>query len=401
MRNLPLIFIGSFILEYIITGILGFFVVKKVVSNYNKRLCRIICIFYWVYSFLISFTLFFLYFYPFKTTESTNYSLYLLFNIVLIADFLIKNMLAFIQILYFIFLLFKIRIDWLLYAGLIISLGISVSTAFSGIVGKTQLCLNKFEVEFTKLPESFNGLILLQISDIHIGSFMQNKSLLTKVVKKMNDLNPDIILLTGDLVNNFKNETYGWQPIFSELHATLGKYAILGNHDYGDYFNWKNKNDKVENFNSVLYAYRDFGFRLLRNESIKITNSKDSIYLVGVENWGQKPFPQYADLDLALKNVPSVSFKILMTHDPSYWESKICGKQDIDLTLSGHTHGLQWGLKPGGIEFSLMYFLRKKWAGLYSDNEQYLYVNRGLGTIGINFRLDMPAEITQITLKKK
>jgi len=139
----------------------------------------------------------------------------------------------------------------------------------------------------------------------------------------------------------------------------------------------------------------------LRNESVKISNSKDSIYLIGVENWGHKPFPQYANLVLALENVPQGSFKILMTHDPSHWESKICGKQDIVLTLSGHTHGLQWGFKPGGIEFSLMYFLRKKWAGLYSNNEQYLYVNRGLGTIGVNFRLDMPAEITQITLRKK
>jgi uncharacterized protein len=401
MRNFPLIFIGLFILEYIISGTLGFFVIKKVVSNYGKKLCHIVCFLYLVYSILIPLIFTFLYFYPFKTTESTNYSLYFLFNVILVADLLIKNMLAFILILYFFFLLIRIRIDWLLYAGLIISLGFAGTIAFGGIVGRTQLGLNKIEVGFANLPESFNGLTIVQISDIHIGGFKQKKSLLEKVIKKINGLNPNIILLTGDLVNNFRNETFGWQPIFSKLNANVGKYAILGNHDYGDYYNWKSQNDKVENFSSVINAYHEFGFLLLRNESVKISNSKDSIYLIGVENWGHKPFPQYANLVLALENVPQGSFKILMTHDPSHWESKICGKQDIVLTLSGHTHGLQWGFKPGGIEFSLMYFLRKKWAGLYSNNEQYLYVNRGLGTIGVNFRLDMPAEITQITLRKK
>jgi uncharacterized protein len=401
MKSFPFLFIALFIIVYISATIISYIVLDKIFRGIGKKYKIPARIVYCGYSALILTTFIFLYFYPYNARESTNYPFYFLFNVFLVVDIYVKIIITLFSIPYFILRLFKKNITSLLYAGLIISIGIIGSALIGATFGKNQIRINRVEFEFSTLPYSFDGFIIVQISDIHIGSFNKNQKVLKRIINKIRPLDPNLLLFTGDLVNNFKNETIGWQPLFSGLQAEFGKYAILGNHDYGDYFNWKSKTIKEENFNSIITDYKDLGFQLLRNESAIISNIKDTIYLVGVENWGHPPFPQHADLNSALEDVPENSFKILMTHDPAHWESKINGIEDIPLTLSGHTHGLQWGIKPAGIEFSLMYLMRKSWAGLYGREGQYLYVNRGLGTIGINFRLDMPAEITLITLRKK
>ncbi|MBN1821151.1 MAG: metallophosphoesterase, partial [Prolixibacteraceae bacterium] len=301
---------------------------------------------------------------------------------------------------YFILKLFGKTIKPFIYGGLIISTGIYISVIYGASLGKNKLQVKTIEIEVPDLPDSFEGFKIVQVSDIHLGSFF-TKNLMNKTVIQINKIKPDILLFTGDLVNNFSNETNEWEKIFNSVSAKYGKYSVLGNHDYGDYFNWKSEDEKNENFKAIVFAYNELGFKLLRNESIPLILNTDTCYLVGVENWGHPPFPQYADLNKALLNVHEKSFTILMTHDPAHWEIIREKYKTIDLSLSGHTHGLQWGIKPAGIEFSLIKAGSQFWGGLYNSGKQYLYVNRGLGTIGMNLRLDMPAEITIITLKKK
>ena len=167
-----------------------------------------------------------------------------------------------------------------------------------------------------------------------------------------------------------------------------------------NYTKWESKEKKQKNFNEILSYNKQLGFNLLRNEHIVIKKQKDSIFLIGTENWGHPPFPRYADLDAAMLDIPREAFTILMTHDPAHWETKVKDKKDIDLTLSGHSHGLQWGIKPAGITFSLAYLTVCHWGGLYYNEKRILYVNTGLGTVGVPWRIDMPAEITIFILKR-
>ncbi|GAB1452371.1 hypothetical protein MASR2M47_24270 [Draconibacterium sp.] len=221
-----------------------------------------------------------------------------------------------------------------------------------------------------------------------------------KVQSETNKIDPDIILFTGDLVNNFSNELIGWDSIFKGITQNRDCFSILGNHDYGNYTTWKSEAEKIENFNQIVSGNKTFGFRLLNNEHVKLKTKTDSIYIVGVENWGHPPFPQYANIEKAVAGIPKDAFKILMTHDPAHWDEVIKYRGDFGFTISGHTHGMQWGIMRAGITFSLIYFTRQKWGGLYKFNDSYLYVNTGLGTVGIPWRINMPAEITVFTLKR-
>jgi len=207
-------------------------------------------------------------------------------------------------------------------------------------------------------------------------------------------------MFTGDLVNNFGKEILEFEPYLKALSAKYGKYAIVGNHDYGDYSNWHDSISKLKNRVLIQTKLTKSGFNILLNKWTKVSIKDTSIYIIGVENWGHPPFPQYARLDLATDSLPKNSFKILLSHDPAYWESKVVTETDIPLTLSGHTHGGQFGIKIAGIEFSPLYLYQKKWGGLYKYENQYLYVNRGLGSIGFWGRIDMRPEITVLTLHR-
>ncbi len=260
--------------------------------------------------------------------------------------------------------------------------------------------VHRSKIKFDELPKSFSGLSIVHISDLHLGSFNFRYHILDRAIKLINDLEPDFIFFTGDLVNNCAWELKGWDTILKQLLAKKGKYAVLGNHDYGDYREWESLDLKQANFESIKHFYKKIDFKLLLNEADTIIINEKELAIVGVENWGNPPFKQYGDLQKSLKSVINIPFKILLSHDPSHWDQEITQNTNINLTLSGHTHGMQVGINLKNKKWSPIKYKYKHWAGLYKHNKQYLYVNRGLGWLGFPGRLGMRPEITHIELKK-
>ena len=211
---------------------------------------------------------------------------------------------------------------------------------------------------------------------------------------------PDLILFTGDLVNDRHTEMEDYIDVFSQLKAPMGVYSTLGNHDYGDYVKWDSKAEKIENLEQLKHVHAKLGWRLLMNEHVILEKGEDKIALLGIENWSAKGnFPKYGKMDLAHPGTETFPFKILMSHDPSHWEAEVQSKYpDIDLMLSGHTHGMQFGVELPGIKWSPVQYMYKQWAGLYEEGKQKLYVNRGFGFIGYPGRVGILPEITVIEL---
>jgi predicted MPP superfamily phosphohydrolase len=270
-----------------------------------------------------------------------------------------------------------------------------------GIVqGKYNYKVLKYQLTFKDLPAAFDGFTITQISDIHSGSFT-NKEKIKYGVDLINQQKSDIMLFTGDIVNNKADEMDNWMDVFDKLEAKEGKYSILGNHDYGDYMDWDNPQDKKDNFLKVKDIHQKIGFDLLLDEHRYLEKNGEKIALLGVENWG-KGFNQAGDLQRAAAGVHQEDFKILMSHDPSHWEEKV--KKDpfnYQLTLSGHTHGLQMGIEiPGWFKWSPSKFVYKQWAGLYEEAGRFINVNRGFGYHAFPGRVGIWPEITVIELKK-
>ncbi|MEE9431736.1 MAG: metallophosphoesterase [Melioribacteraceae bacterium] len=284
----------------------------------------------------------------------------------------------------------------------IITAGIPfLSIAYGIFWGKFDLTVRSVKLGFTNLPKNFNGLKIVQLSDFHIGSFLNHLSFFEEVVDKVNSLNPDLILFTGDFVNNVSEEMDKFLPALSKLQSKYGNYSILGNHDYGEYVHWDSEEIKKKNLDRLIKLQEDVGFKLLLNSSKKIKINNEEISLVGIENWGLPPFPQYGDLNKALENVDDDSFKILMSHDPTHWDEQVLSYTNIDLTLAGHTHGAQFGIEIPGWRWSPVNLRYKRWGGLYTEGKQHIYVNTGLGFIGFPGRVGMPPEITLIELERK
>ena len=260
--------------------------------------------------------------------------------------------------------------------------------------------IHHVKIKFKNLPKNYTGLRVVQISDIHLGSFNYRYHILDRAIHMINHLKPDFIFFTGDLVNNYSWELDNWDKVLKKLSAKKGKYAVLGNHDYGDYSKWDSEELKQANFESIKEFYKKIDFNLLLNEADVINSDGEEIAIIGVENWGNPPFKQYGDLNKSLKNVTHIPFKILLSHDPSHWSKEVIGKTDIALTLSGHTHGLQAGINLKNKKWSPIKYKYKHWAGLYESNKQYLYVNRGLGWLGFPGRLGMRPEITFMEFEK-
>lgn len=264
--------------------------------------------------------------------------------------------------------------------------------------GKFNYRVSREKISFEHLPKSFKGLKIVQISDIHLGSLNKNFEQLAEAVELINQQEADLILFTGDLVNNFAEETVGWAPVLLKMKAKIGKYSVMGNHDYGDYSQWESDKDKAKNLTGIQRFHKEMGFRLLLNESETIVINNEEIALIGVENWGQPPFPKYGNLKEANKHSNHQPFKLLMSHDPSHWDAEVLTDTNIDLTFSGHTHGMQFGFEHAGIKWSPVKYKYPRWGGLYREGNQYLYVNRGLGYIGFPGRIGMPPEITVVEL---
>ena len=271
--------------------------------------------------------------------------------------------------------------------------------AVSAYITPRNYDVTNVQVEIPKLPASFDGYKIVLISDAHLGSWNKKFGKIKKVVKLVNEQNPDIILFAGDMVNNFASEAEGWQPYFRELNSKSGNYAILGNHDYGDYADWKSQKDRMDNRLKIKQAIRNFGFRLLLNEHVYLKKGSDSILLAGVEDWNKNKAANYCDINKALAGSSSETPKILLSHDPTEFDLEIAGKKDIALTLSGHTHAGQMGFRIGDKLYSPSSFIFKYYAGLYKVNEQFIYVNRGIGFIGLPMFIGVRPEITVITLK--
>ncbi|MDB5135229.1 MAG: metallophosphoesterase [Mucilaginibacter sp.] len=266
--------------------------------------------------------------------------------------------------------------------------------------GRHRYKVHKVTLNFAHLPEAFDGFTITQLSDIHSGSFT-SRSGVEKGVALVNKQNSDLLLFTGDLVNNKASEMDQWITLFSELKAPYGKFSVLGNHDYGDYTTWESKEAKHANLGRLKKVHQEIGFKLLLDQSVQIKKDGQAIALIGVENWGKGGFHKYGDLEKATGNVADDEFKILMSHDPSHWEAKtLLHSKHIDLTLAGHTHGMQFGIELFGFQWSPVKYVYPQWAGQYKKQERYLYVNRGFGFLGFKGRIGIWPEITVITLKK-
>lgn len=255
-------------------------------------------------------------------------------------------------------------------------------------------------ISFKNLPKAFDGIKVCHISDIHVGS-LKNRLAVRGGIDMILNEKPDVILFTGDLVNDRASELKGWGDDLTKIKAPLGVFSVLGNHDYGEYSDWKDNNAKNKNFNDLLYSQKEFGWNLLRNENTNIEVDGQRLNIIGVENWASSRFQQYGDLDSAYKGIEEENFKLLMSHNPSHWNAEVTNNfKDIDLTLSGHTHGLQYGIDIGKFRVSPVRLAYKQWADLYSSNDQFIYVNRGFGFMGYPGRVGILPEITILELNK-
>lgn len=295
------------------------------------------------------------------------------------------------------------RLKFLSYVGLTFTIVPAISFLYGMVSGAYKYRVHRVKVKSPNLPEAFNGFKIAQLSDIHSGSFLSSDPLV-KAFGIVMDQKPDMILFTGDLVNNESTETEPHLESYKMLKAPYGVYSCLGNHDYGDYKEWESPEAKVQNLEDLKGVHASSGWRLLMNEHVPIEKDGQKIALLGIENWGGNlRFPRYGKLDNAHAGTENYPFKILLSHDPSHWDVQVSQEakyKDIDLTLSGHTHGMQFGIEIPGFKWSPVQYIYKHWAGLYKQDNQYLYVNRGLGFLGYPGRLGIWPEITIIELER-
>lgn len=290
------------------------------------------------------------------------------------------------------------RLKFLNYLGIGVAT-LFFSTALWGVVkGAHNYIIRKRKIKIKNLPNSFKGLKIVQISDIHSGSFW-NRNAVIKGIELINAQKPDVVFFTGDLVNDTADEAIKWIDVFKEITAPMGVYSILGNHDYGDYVIWNNQEEKATNMERMIQNHTDLGWDLLLDENRVIEKDGEKLAIIGVQNWSAKGrFPKYGNLEKAMNGIESIPAKLLLSHDPSHWREQVLEKTDIVATFSGHTHGMQFGVDSKFYRWSPVKYLYKEWLDLYKEGEQYLYVNRGFGYLGYPGRMGIYPEITVVTL---
>ncbi|MBN1158634.1 MAG: metallophosphoesterase [Bacteroidales bacterium] len=291
-----------------------------------------------------------------------------------------------------------LRLSMISKIGLVFSL-VPFIAILSGMISRFHFHIQQVEIRMQNMPASLDGLKIVHISDIHLGSIYGKQNKVQKAVDMINAADADLVLFTGDLVNNFSEEAIGWEQLFASVDSRYGKYSILGNHDYGDYWTWGSPEEKAANMQMLFNIQNRMGFKLLRNEWDTVDVNGAQIGLIGVENWGLPPFSRHGDLKAAMQNLPPVDFKVLLSHNPTHWDAEVLEKTDIPLTLSGHTHAMQFALRLGNFRWSPARIMYERYMGFYSQNGQALYVNTGLGYIGFPGRVGIRPEITVLTLK--
>ncbi|MEJ7644353.1 MAG: metallophosphoesterase [Chryseolinea sp.] len=292
------------------------------------------------------------------------------------------------------------RSEFLSKTALIVSSVPFGAMAYGVISGAHDYRVRRISIKLPNLPRTFDGIRIGQLSDIHTGSFY-NKTAVKGGIEMLMREKPEIILFTGDLVNNEASELTEYFDVFNKLKAPYGVFSVTGNHDYGDYHQWSSMRAKAENFKDLVEAHRLLGYNLLMNEHKLIEIDKESIAILGNENWGGGRFAKYGKLDQAYSGSRDAPVKILLSHDPSHWDAQVRPLYpDIDLMFSGHTHGFQFGVEIGNVKWSPSQYAYKQWAGLYQQGSQYLYVNRGFGYLGYPGRIGMPPELTIIELRR-
>ena len=293
------------------------------------------------------------------------------------------------------------RSVFLSWAGLVAGAGLFSALSY-GINNRYRYQVRKLKLNFPTLPALFDGLKIVQLSDIHAGSFTDPLAV-ERGIKMVMEQQPDLILFTGDLVNNLASEMDDYWPLFAQLKAPLGVFSITGNHDYADYVQWESLEQKRANFEKLKAVHAQMGWQLLMNQHVVITRNQSSIGIIGIENWSAKSrFPKYGNFKKAFAGAAEIPFSILLSHDPSHWRAEILEQYPtVALTLSGHTHGMQFGFEIPGLQWSPVQYVYNEWAGLYKHAKQALYVNRGFGFIGYPGRVGILPEITVIELFSK
>tara|TARA_B100000700_G_scaffold187101_1_gene206190 strand:- start:3519 stop:4742 length:1224 start_codon:yes stop_codon:yes gene_type:complete len=402
----------TFLLFFTLISIFFDYYFYQIVKKYNKnKWIKFLIPVYWSFT-IITVTNFFLYAFQF---ELGYYYKTITFNII-IGNFISKVLsLPFIliddlrRLIIYIFRKTsskssnKISRSKFLSISASLAYGLPITSLTYGILSNNvyDYRIKRREIKFKKLPIAFDGITVCHVSDIHVGS-LRNRLAVRGGIDMIVNEKPDIIFFTGDLVNDKAKELIGWGDDLSKIKAPLGVFSVLGNHDYGEYTSWRNESSKTKNFNNLLSAQKEFGWNLLRNENTKITVDGEYINILGVENWSaSRRFQQYGKLDIAYGGLNKNDFKLLMSHNPSHWNAHVTSNfKDIDLTLSGHTHGLQYGIDIGKFRLSPVRLAYKQWADLYSLDEQHIYVNRGFGFMGYPGRVGILPEITILKLKK-
>ena len=292
------------------------------------------------------------------------------------------------------------RSEFLTKAALIAT-AIPFGTMAYGIIsGAHDYRVRRVKVNLPNLPRSFDGIRIGHISDIHSGSFYNRTAVKGGIEMLLNE-KPDVIFFTGDLVNNQAIEMKDYAEVFEKLKAPLGVFSVTGNHDYGDYHDWSSQLTKQNNFRDLISVHKQMGYRLLMNENHLIKQGGDQLAIIGNENWGGRGFAKYGKLQQAYQGTDDAAVKLLLSHDPSHWDLQVRPEfPDIDIMFSGHTHGFQFGVEIGDFKWSPSQYAYKQWSGLYKEENQYLYVNRGFGYLGYPGRIGMPPELTIVELKR-
>lgn len=286
-------------------------------------------------------------------------------------------------------------------AGAVIGFLLFGTMWWGALVTPRQVNVEKVDIRSERLPKNFDGFTIALFSDLHTGTFGNNTGIVENLVEKINRQNADMVIFAGDIVNRSTSELYPFIPALKQIKARYGVVSVLGNHDYGDYMKWDSEEAYAANIEELVTLQNDsLGWRLLRDQSFDIYAGPDKqkIAIIGVDNWGEPPFKTYGNLQLAYDNLNDSVFKILVSHNPRHWDLEVVKKTNIDLTLSGHTHAMQSMLEIGGKKYSLAAKKYPNWAGLTSENGKYLYVNIGIGEVGVPMRLGATPELTLITL---